>query len=225
MKLGEKIRSARLAAGLSQRQLCGDEITRNMLSLIENNAARPSMKTLEYLSRKLGKPLSWFLDDYDPETDTLPESAVSLRRAREALDTGRDIYASQLLQQVTAPELQREKLLLSARLPQASPEEICRLLPSLDQELLLRAEAALNAGNPERCAGLLGAVEDQASTRWLMLRGRLCLARGEFSPAAGYFHRAEEALPAETAPLLEQCYRELGNFRRAYDYACRQKRD
>ena len=45
MELGEKLRLTRLEAGLSQRALCGDEITRNMLSRIENGAARPSMKT------------------------------------------------------------------------------------------------------------------------------------------------------------------------------------
>ena len=39
MELGEKLRQARLAAGLSQRQLCGDVITRNMLSQIESGAA------------------------------------------------------------------------------------------------------------------------------------------------------------------------------------------
>ena len=36
MELGQRIRQARQEAGLSQRQLCGEEITRNMLSLIEN---------------------------------------------------------------------------------------------------------------------------------------------------------------------------------------------
>ena len=35
MELGEKLKQARLETGLSQRQLCGEEITRNMLSLIE----------------------------------------------------------------------------------------------------------------------------------------------------------------------------------------------
>ena len=34
MSLGEKLRQARLEAGLSQRALCGGEITRNMLSRI-----------------------------------------------------------------------------------------------------------------------------------------------------------------------------------------------
>ena len=38
MTIGQRLKQARLEAGLSQRQLCGDTITRNMLSLIENGA-------------------------------------------------------------------------------------------------------------------------------------------------------------------------------------------
>ena len=60
MELGEKLRQARLRLGLSQRQVCGDQITRNMLSRIENGAARPSMKTLGCLAARLGKPVSYF---------------------------------------------------------------------------------------------------------------------------------------------------------------------
>ena len=62
MELGQRIRRARLDAGLSQRQLCGEYITRNMLSLIENGSAKPSMDTLRYLSEKLHKPVSYFLE-------------------------------------------------------------------------------------------------------------------------------------------------------------------
>ena len=57
MEIGQRLKQARLEMGLSQRQLCGDVITRNMLSLIENGAARPSMDTLSYLAGRLGKPL------------------------------------------------------------------------------------------------------------------------------------------------------------------------
>ena len=63
MTLGEKIKQARLEAGLSQRQLCGEEVTRNMLSQIENGAAMPSMGTLSYFARQLGKPVSYFLQE------------------------------------------------------------------------------------------------------------------------------------------------------------------
>ena len=63
MALGAKIKQARLEAGFSQRQLCGDVITRNMLSQIENGVARPSMDTLQYLSGRLGKSVSFFLEE------------------------------------------------------------------------------------------------------------------------------------------------------------------
>ena len=51
MELGKRIKEARLDAGLSQRQLCGERLTRNMLSLIENGSARQSMDTLQYLAK------------------------------------------------------------------------------------------------------------------------------------------------------------------------------
>ena len=55
MELSQKLKQARLDAGLSQKALCGDRITRNMLSQIENGSARPSMDTLRYLAGQLGK--------------------------------------------------------------------------------------------------------------------------------------------------------------------------
>lgn len=54
MKLGEKIRSARLNAGMTQADLAGDFITRNMLSQIENGLAMPSLQTALYIADKLG---------------------------------------------------------------------------------------------------------------------------------------------------------------------------
>ena len=61
MELGQRLRQARQEAGLTQKALCGDEITRNMLSQIENGSARPSMETMRFLAQRLGKPVSWFL--------------------------------------------------------------------------------------------------------------------------------------------------------------------
>ena len=63
MELGQKLKQARLEAGLSQRQLCGDTITRNMLSQIENGTANPSDATLQALCARLGKPVSYFREE------------------------------------------------------------------------------------------------------------------------------------------------------------------
>jgi transcriptional regulator with XRE-family HTH domain len=221
MELGQKIRQARQEAGLSQRQLCGEDITRNMLSLIENGAAAPSMKTLTILAERLGKPVSYFLDKNARDPSDLAESAEALRQAEEALAAGKDLYAAQLLQSVTAPLLLREKLLLSARIPGSDLEAICRSLPSLDPELLLRADAALEAGQLDRCGHLLAAAEDRKHPRWNLLMGKLSIARGQWSEAAEYLEKAEES---QAVPLLETCFRELGDFKRAYEYACKQRR-
>jgi transcriptional regulator with XRE-family HTH domain len=63
MELGQKLKTARLEAGLSQRQLCDGIVTRNMLSQIENGTAHPSMDTLRRFAARLEKPVSYFLED------------------------------------------------------------------------------------------------------------------------------------------------------------------
>lgn len=223
MELGEKIRKARLEAGLSQRQLGGEEITRNMLSLIEHGNAKPSMKTLRYLAQRLGKSISYFLEDGAEDPADLIQSSEALRQAAEALEEGKAIYAAQLLEQVSSPPLRREKLLLNARIPGADLKKICENLPSLDEELYLRAETALISGDTPRCHSLLDACEDRETPRWLLLMGKLHIAQSHWSEAAACLEKAEAACP-ETVPLLEICFRELGDFQKAYSYACRQKK-
>lgn len=83
MELGEKIRLARLEAGLTQRQLCGEVITRNMLSQIESGKAGPSVATLQYLAQQLGKPVSFFLEE---DTAISPNIAL-MHQARQAYGT------------------------------------------------------------------------------------------------------------------------------------------
>ena len=56
MTLGEKIKAARVERHMTQKDVVGDYITRNMLSKIENGSATPSVKTLEYLASALGLP-------------------------------------------------------------------------------------------------------------------------------------------------------------------------
>ncbi len=263
MELGEKLRQARIEAGMTQRQLAGSEITRNMLSQIENGSARPSMKTLQYLAGMLGKSVSYFLEEegsvspnqslmesarrlYDSggfaETALILEAWQSpdpvfdrekellwvlshLALASQALEEGREPYALSLLKKAETDTaycsalLNRQRLLLLGRI---KGQKVSPLLPSLDEELLLRAGEALEAGNPERAARLLDAAEDPSSPRFSLLRGRAHLALKEYTQAAACFHAAENSLP-QTAALLEQCYKELGDYKRAYEYACKQR--
>lgn len=262
MELGEKLLQARLEAGLSQRQLCGDVITRNMLSLIEHGAARPSMDTLRYLAGKLGKPMSYFLEEdvvtsanqslmqqvraawqageiektrqllqeyrfpdetYEWERRYLA-SVSGLAAAEQALNTGKYLYARQLLEETDViPELERKKQLLFGRIPGADLQAVVGQLPSLDEELLLRAEAALAKKKTGRAVDLLAAVENREAPHWNLLQGRVLLLKRQYASAVDCLQKAETAFPKVCWPLLETCFRELGDFKQAYDYACRQK--
>lgn len=63
ISLGERIKKARKEKGLTQSELADNNISRSMLSLIENGMTNPSMSTLEYIANKLEKPVAHFLTD------------------------------------------------------------------------------------------------------------------------------------------------------------------
>ncbi len=67
--LGKKIKAERLYNKMTQAELCGDFLTRNMLSKIENGVAQPSLNTLLYLSSRLEVSLEYLLDDEDSRDD------------------------------------------------------------------------------------------------------------------------------------------------------------
>ncbi len=263
MELGKKLRQARLEAGLSQRQLCGDLITRNMLSQIENGSAKPSMRTLQYMAERLGKTVSFFLEetavlspnqavmeevrsrfdtaDYQGAMEALgryqePDpvydrekriiwALVCQELAKTALAQGKEPYAQALLEKAEGrtaycwEALERQRLLL---LGSISGQNVCARLPSLDRELMLRAEDALRTGAVDRAQALLEAVEGQTNPRWNYLRGRTYILRENYAQALVCLRKAEALYP-EALPLLERCCRELGDYKSAYEYACKQR--
>lgn len=263
MHIGEKLRSARLEAGLSQRALCGDTITRNMLSLIEHGSASPSMGTLKILAERLGKPVSFFLDeegDVTPNRKRMEEAwlafengnarrgweelegyqspdpiydrehailrgLLTLDLARDALREERTVYARKLLEEkMPLHQLEHTRLLLTGMLPDGEPASVVQLMGDMDEELLLRARAAVEERYFEKAAHLLEAMDEKNTPDWQLLRGDLYLREGDYRSAAACYHRAEEVYPDRTDEKLETCYRELGDFKLAYVYACRQKK-
>lgn len=61
MNIGEKIKELRASKMMTQKELAGDVITRNMLSQIENGSANPSLSTLNYLAERLGVPVGYLV--------------------------------------------------------------------------------------------------------------------------------------------------------------------
>ncbi len=269
MTLGQRIKQARLDMGLSQRQLCGEEITRNMLSQIENGSAKPSMTTLAYLARQLGKPVSYFLEEdavlspnqrimaqargdfaarayrealeklesyrlpdevFDNERRLL-ETLCLLRLAEKALDQGKNVYALSLLNKAEktggntpyyTPAVERERILLMYRAQPERAEELVGLLPEDDRELLLRGQALMQSGEYSRAGEVLEAAACK-DAQWHYLRGQVAVAGEDYPLAVRHLREAETEYPADCAKLLEQCYRELEDYKMAYYYACKQR--
>lgn len=265
MDLGQRLRQARLETGMSQRQLCGDTITRNMLSQIENGTARPSMDTLRFLAQRLGKPIGYFLEeqvvtspnqavmaaargaytagDYDRTAAELEDyrapdplfdqerqlllSLSLLHRAMAAAGAGKTLYALELLRQLEHASreciywdagLERSRLVLLASL---QPEAAAKL-PGDDDALLARARHALMNRDYPRAAQYLDAAADRGA-EWSLLRGEAAFALGAYAQAAEYFHTAEQERPDKAIPWLEKCYKEMGDYKRAYEYACKRR--
>ncbi|MBE6599546.1 MAG: helix-turn-helix transcriptional regulator [Ruminococcaceae bacterium] len=82
-KIGGRIRELRLKKGMTQKELAGDHITRNMLSLIENGSSCPSVGTLMTLAERLNVPVGYFFTTSPEEEKSYHKSAVipAMKRA------------------------------------------------------------------------------------------------------------------------------------------------
>src|SRR5262245_51800213 len=61
LRIGTRIRAARLAAGLTQQQLAEGRYTKAYISALEQGHAKPSMAALDFIASRLGLPPSTFL--------------------------------------------------------------------------------------------------------------------------------------------------------------------
>lgn len=219
------------------------------------------METLRYLAGRLGKPISFFLNE-----EAASPNQMLLAKAREAFSAGncadalevlkdyaedgifdREVYLLQVLCYLQLAEaavkdarlpyagtllqkaeeaggktpyytsdLERRRLLLLA---QILPEESAAIVGKLEKdELLLRGQAAFFAGDLLRSAVLLDDAAEP-KPRWGILRGDVHFAAGEFAEAAQCYLIAEE----KCLDRLERCYEKLGDYQKAYYYACRQR--
>lgn len=78
--IGRRIKSVRTEKKMTQSQLCGTEITRNHLSLIESGKSLPSVGTLCYIAERLDVPIGYFFSS-DSESES---KYVNLFAAEEA---------------------------------------------------------------------------------------------------------------------------------------------
>jgi transcriptional regulator with XRE-family HTH domain len=104
--MGERLKKARLSAGLTQQQLAEGRYTKAYISALENGLSRPSMAALNYLSGRLGITASKLLND-EPAAWARLEADLALACGR--WDQAVSAYG-ELLEAATAKETRAELL-------------------------------------------------------------------------------------------------------------------
>lgn len=211
--IGERIRKARLSAGLTQQQLAGDRYTKAYISALENGIARPSMVALDYLAPRLGTTAAEILSDPGPAWARL-EADIALASGRWA--DAYDAYSALL---ETAEERGARADLLAGTAEAlckldrpgeaiAPASEAARIFASLGREAdRARAEYTLASAehmqdNPEEARALLRSILERSrdgldlgagfQTRLLIGLATVESYQGEAAAALGYLEEARE---------------------------------
>ena len=92
--LGRRLRAARVAAGLTQAEAGGEELSTAYVSRIEAGARRPSARALQSLAQQVGLPPADLLRGAEDDPELL-ELRLTLDYAELALETGEATEAEQ----------------------------------------------------------------------------------------------------------------------------------
>ena len=128
-QIGGRLRAARLAAGLTQREVAEGRYTKAYVSALENGLIKPSMAALRFLAERLGTTASDLLADADGRWTRIE---AELRLAAGDWATAADAFRSIL--ETDPPSAERGRLLLGLA------EALCRLGNS-DEAVRVAAEA------------------------------------------------------------------------------------
>ncbi len=196
MTLGQKIRAARIERSMTQKQLVGDQITRNMLSKIENDSATPSVRTLEYLAGRLGLNAGYFLSELDSAPEIIPDGLYEMRRAYRE---GRYLDCMQLLRDNREACATDEGFLLRAKCAIAAARESL-----LKRDFEAAKEYADDADYYNK-QGIYYSAEIDAEMSLILAECALVLDISEFETNAGEFNRAVREISFHQRYSLAYC--------------------
>jgi transcriptional regulator with XRE-family HTH domain len=150
--LGQRLRQARRQRGLTQDAIAQPEFTKSYVSAVERGKARPSLKALELMARRVGVPLTELLSP----ASTAP--GYDLPALAATVSAHREIAAHAL----PAHQPQEALALVGAAEQQAGPA-LADLPPAVRFRITyLRATAYLAANAPDVARAALATAEDLA---------------------------------------------------------------
>jgi len=237
--VGDRLREARLARGLTQEQLAKGLATKGFISQIERNRTTPSLPKLRMMAERLGLPLGHFTDDKSPHELTYLRKSAELAVKAQEPERALSLVNEGLALPATANE--RAELL---RIQGRALEELSRLNEAVAS--LQIAAATAPPDDPDLSAAIyadLGFVQQQqeqfnAATEanlralgWLdgskhadpALRarvltnlGRSCYSLGQLEKADEHLQRAlDAAMDAESLLRIANAHMALGISARA----------
>src|SRR5213080_3296201 len=111
LRLGERLRQLRVAAGLTQSDLAGERFSKEYVSQIERGKTRPTRETIEWLAARLGVDPG-FLEN-GVAADERGRFEAALARAEALYEAGEDAEAASAFEPLVpaaratgSPELQ-----------------------------------------------------------------------------------------------------------------------
>jgi HTH-type transcriptional regulator, quorum sensing regulator NprR len=237
--VGDRLREARLARGLTQEQLARGLATKGFISQIERNRTTPSLPKLRVMADRLGLPLGHFTGDKSPQELAYVRKSAELAVKAQEPERALNLVNEGLALPATANE--RAELL---RIQGLAFEALSRLNDALAS--LQTAAATAPPDDPELGAAIyadIGYVQQQqeqfnAATEanlralgWLdaskhadpALRarvltnlGRSCYSLGQLEKADEHLQRAlEAAIDAESRLRIANAHMALGISARA----------
>ncbi len=191
MHIGEKIKRLRVSKMMTQAELAGDHITRNMLCCIERGSALPSLPTALYIAERLNVPVGYLLSE---EADDLSyRKMAAMPNIRRALLAGDDAGCIALLDAVFGEN---------------GDDEISLIRAECEYRL---AKFSFDNGHLRMAANgfdraLIAARHTVYDTEWMRRR------------SAVYFRFLTEISPSITSDLLEEA--EINTARATGDDFC-----